>query len=181
MFDNDRKGVQIEIQFGRKISSIFLVTYLPTILMNIINQATSFFDGTIFSGDIIKVNMTCMMVLSALYISVSNSLPTTSSIKYIEIWLIFSLMYPFFIVLAQTFIQKAKSERTNAISPQILVTPTATNGTSSMNKLRRVIAVWKKMRKEDVGIFIVKFIVPAFGISFICIYFGIGLYLVGYD
>ena len=85
------------------------MTYLPTILMNIINQATNYLDGTQFSGDIIKVNMTCMMVLSALYVSVSNSLPTTSYIKYVEIWLIFSLIYPFLIVLIQTFIQKANA------------------------------------------------------------------------
>ena len=48
-------------------------------------------DGTIFN--VIQVNMTSMMVLSGLYISVSNSLPATDYVKYIQIWFIFSLVY----------------------------------------------------------------------------------------
>ena len=38
-FQNGRKGLRVEVVLERKISSIILVTYLPTILMNIINQA----------------------------------------------------------------------------------------------------------------------------------------------
>ena len=32
----------LEVVLTRKLTSIFMVTYLPTILMNIINQATNF-------------------------------------------------------------------------------------------------------------------------------------------
>lgn len=54
-FSKVQKGIQIKIKFGRRLGSIFLVTYLPTILINTINQATNYFPGTQFSGDIIKV------------------------------------------------------------------------------------------------------------------------------
>ena len=108
-YEKGEMGIQVEIKLSRKLTSIFMVTYVPTILINIFNQATNYFEGTIFSGDIIKVNLTSMMVLSALYISTSNNLPDTASIKYVEIWLLLSFIYPFFIVLTHTYIQKIKT------------------------------------------------------------------------
>merc|ERR1711893_349145 len=79
--NNASKLVRVEIKLVRDFPSIFIVTYLPTILMNIINQATNYLANPEFLEAIITVNITCMMVLSALYISVSNSLPATSTIK----------------------------------------------------------------------------------------------------
>ena len=109
-FEDGRSGLQIEITVQRQVDSIFLSTYLPTILMNSINQATNYFEDEDLFGDIIAINLTCMMVLSALYISVSGSLPATASIKYIEIWLLFNLIYPFLIVIVQTFLFLAKRQ-----------------------------------------------------------------------
>ena len=99
MFTKDLNGLKVKIQLGRDFKSIFCVTYLPTILMNIINQSTIYLDIQEFLEAIITVNVTCMMVLSALYISVSNSLPATAEIKYIDIWLLYSLIFPFIIIL----------------------------------------------------------------------------------
>ena len=67
-----RRGVQVEIKFGRKIISIFFSTYLPTLLMNIINQATSHFEGTQFEGDIIQVNFIIVIVNYSNMIAVIN-------------------------------------------------------------------------------------------------------------
>ena len=91
--------IMIEVELGRDFTSIFTITYLPTILMNIINQATNYLDNTEHLELIITVNITSLMVLSALYISVSNSLPATSDIKHVDIWLLFSLFIPFCFVL----------------------------------------------------------------------------------
>ena len=96
---NGTKLVRVEVKLVRDFPSIFIVTYLPTILMNIINQATNYLANPEFLEAIITVNITCMMVLSALYISVSNSLPATSTIKIVDVWLLFSLIFPFFIIL----------------------------------------------------------------------------------
>ena len=109
-FHTGHTGIQIQINLGREIGSILLSTYLPTILMNLINQATNYFEGEDLFGDIISINLTCIMVLSALYISVSGTLPPTPSIKYIEIWLLFNLIYPFLIILAQTCLHLAKKQ-----------------------------------------------------------------------
>ena len=51
------------------------------------------------------VNITCMMVLASVYLYVSGSLPTTSAIKPVEIWLIFNLAFPFFIILSNVILQ----------------------------------------------------------------------------
>ena len=91
--------IVIEVELGRDFTSIFTITYLPTILMNIINQATNYLDNAEHLELIITVNITSLMVLSALYISVSNSLPATSDIKHVDIWLLFSLFIPFCFVL----------------------------------------------------------------------------------
>jgi hypothetical protein len=48
------------------------------------------------------VNLTSLLVLTTLFISVSNSLPKTSYIKLIDIWLIVSLLIPFTEVILHT-------------------------------------------------------------------------------
>lgn len=46
-----------------------------------------------------QVNITVMMVLTSVYLSVSASLPSTPAIKPVEVWLLASLSYPFFIIM----------------------------------------------------------------------------------
>ena len=49
-----------------------------------------------------------MLVLSTMFVSVSGSLPVTSDIKMIEVWLIFSLLVPFVEVLLQVSSHKCR-------------------------------------------------------------------------
>ena len=53
---------------------------------------------------VVTVNVTTLLVLTTLFISVSNSLPKTSYIKMIEIYLLFSLSMPFCEVLIITLL-----------------------------------------------------------------------------
>ena len=46
-----------------------------------------------------------MMVLASVYLSVSASLPPTSDIKPVEVWLIFNLAYPFLNILTNVLLQ----------------------------------------------------------------------------
>ena len=82
-----------------------MVTYLPTILINIINQATNFIRIKDRYEVIFTVNITCMMVLASVYLSVSNSLPSTPVIKPIEVWLLYNLAYPFFVIIINVVLQ----------------------------------------------------------------------------
>ena len=54
---------------------------------------------------IYTINITCMMVLASIYLSVSASLPPTSDVKPVEIWLIFNLAYPFVTILVNVILQ----------------------------------------------------------------------------
>ena len=93
------KVLRIFIKLERSILSIIMVTYLPTILMNILNQATNYLSGESKYDLVITVNITSMMVLASIYLSVSNSLPDTPNIKPVETWLLFNLAYPFLVIL----------------------------------------------------------------------------------
>ena len=41
----DMKGITVSMKLYRNLQSVFMVTYLPTILMNIINQATNYISS----------------------------------------------------------------------------------------------------------------------------------------
>ena len=49
------------------------------------------------------VNLTVMLVLVTMFISVSEGLPKTSYIKMIDVWLVFVLIVPFLEVLVIVF------------------------------------------------------------------------------
>ena len=103
--ETSKNIVRVTMILSRKIVSIFLVTYLPTILMNLINQITNYITGDTKYDLIYTINITCMMVLSSVYLSVSASLPPTSDIKPVEVWLIFNLAYPFLTILINVLLQ----------------------------------------------------------------------------
>ena len=99
------KIVVVKFVMSRKFGSIFMVTFLPTILMNIVNQATNYISGEDKFTMIYTVNMTCMMVLASVYLSVSASLPSTAEIKPVEVWLLFNLAYPLLVIIVNVLLQ----------------------------------------------------------------------------
>ena len=50
-----------------------------------------------------------MLVLTTMFINVSNNLPKTSYVKMIDIWLIFNLLLPFIEVLVHTYMDSLRS------------------------------------------------------------------------
>ena len=95
----------LSVVLQTNLLSILLVTYLPTFLMNFINQVTVYVSGPHQYDLIVTVNVTCMMVLTSVYLSVANSLPSTPSIKPVEVWLLFNLFYPVLVIVAQIAIE----------------------------------------------------------------------------
>ena len=61
----------------------------------------------------VTVNLTSLLVLVTLFISVSDSLPRTSYVKLIDIWLIFNLLVPFIDVLLHTIIDALRTNCSN--------------------------------------------------------------------
>ena len=74
---------------NRRIINEVLTTYLPTVLILFIVYATTFFKPFYFEA-VVTVNLTSLLVLTTLFISVSKSLPPTAYVKMIDIWLIFA-------------------------------------------------------------------------------------------
>ena len=103
--ESRERNYAIVLHMKRSIISILMVTYLPTVLMNIINQAVVYIQVDNKYELIITVNITCMMVLSSVYLSVSSSLPSTPSIKPVEWWLLFNLIYPFLVIITNVISQ----------------------------------------------------------------------------
>ena len=90
---------KVTVMLKRNIFSVIIVSFLPPLLMNIINQASVYLKGESKYDLIITVNITIMMVLASIYLSVSTSLPDTPNIKPVETWLLFNLAYPFLVIL----------------------------------------------------------------------------------
>ena len=165
-YEINRTELVLEIQLGRDFTSIFLVTYLPTMIINIINQATNYLDNQNFLEAIITVNITSLMVLSALYISVSSSLPATSGIKNIDVWLLFSLIFPFLIILFNIVIFLHNKR----MLAKRLMEPVGTHGNKHFTSGRRL------------GVSLLSatiyYVLPFIYVSFIVVYFIVGLYFV---
>ena len=104
-----RKGVSMEIKFKRKIMSEMMTTYLPSILLMMITFATTFFKPFFFEAAL-SVNLTTMLVMTTIFISKMESLPPTSDIKMIDIWLIFCQLVPFAQVVLLTAIEYLREE-----------------------------------------------------------------------
>ena len=88
------------IVLKRKVATELLTTYLPTILLLLITFTTTFFDKDLF-GDAIAVNLTIMLVMTTIFVSVMEQMPMTSYPKMIDIWLIICQLVPFIEVKTQ--------------------------------------------------------------------------------
>merc|ERR1712020_604906 len=65
-----KTGVRISVTLGRRLLGVFLTVYFPTVLLNLIGHATNFFKPFFFEA-VVTVNLTCMLVLTTMFINVS--------------------------------------------------------------------------------------------------------------
>ena len=60
--------------------------------------------------------MTTMLVITTMFINVSNNLPKTAYIKMINVWLLFNLTKPFVDILVTTYIDSLKTDEGREIN-----------------------------------------------------------------
>ena len=77
-FDRGKHGIRVKIVMKRKITSEMMTTYFPTVLLTAITFATTFFKPFFFEAAL-SVNLTTMLVMTTIFISKMESLPTTSA------------------------------------------------------------------------------------------------------
>ena len=90
----EKEGVIMRIVMKRKITTEMMTTYFPSILLTMITFATTFFKPFFFEAAL-SVNLTTMLVMTTIFISKMEVLPSTSDIKMIDIWLVLCQMVPF--------------------------------------------------------------------------------------
>ena len=95
------EGLKMSISMRRKMTSELMTTYFPSLLLTAITFATTFFKPFFFEAAL-SVNLTTMLVMTTIFISKMESLPPTSDIKMIDIWLILCQMVPFSEVILLT-------------------------------------------------------------------------------
>ncbi|XP_063603694.1 glutamate-gated chloride channel alpha-like [Penaeus indicus] len=96
-------SISVYVRFQRRYVFYLLTLYIPSTLLIFIAYATFFFNPQDFNSRIV-VALTSLLVLSSLYTQTSNSLPKTSYFKLVDIWLFFSIVMIFIVVLLQTLI-----------------------------------------------------------------------------
>ena len=110
IFNNSKHGISMAIVMKRKITSELMTTYFPSILLTAITFATTFFKPFFFEAAL-SVNLTTMLVMTTIFISKMESLPPTSDIKMIDIWLILCQMVPFAEVILLTAMEYNREDK----------------------------------------------------------------------
>ena len=110
-----RNMIFVDVFLGRKLLSIIMTVFVPSLILNFVGHASNFFKEFFFEA-IISVNVTTMLVITTMFINVSNNLPKTAYIKMIDIWLLFNLTKPFVDILVTTYIDSLKSDESREIN-----------------------------------------------------------------
>ena len=109
LFDCGTNQLSVQLVMKRKILSEIMTTYFPSFLLLAITFATTFFKPFFFEAAL-SVNLTTMLVMTTIFISKMESLPPTSDIKMIDIWLILCQLVPFAQVVLLTAMEYIREE-----------------------------------------------------------------------
>ena len=101
---NLQMGVKMTIVLKRKVLNEMMTTYLPSLLLMLITYATTYFKPYFFEAAL-SVNLTTMLVMTTIFMTVMQMLPATAYIKMIDIFLIFGQLYPFAEVVLLTMME----------------------------------------------------------------------------
>ena len=104
MISTKNGGVKMTIVLKRKIMNEMMTTYLPSVLLILITYSTTFFKSYFFEAAL-SVNLTTMLVMTTIFMTVMQMLPATAYIKMIDIFLIFGQLYPFSEVVLLTIME----------------------------------------------------------------------------
>ena len=105
----------MQIVFKRRLTNEILTTYLPTVLLLLIVFSTTKFKPFFFEAALM-VNLTVMLVITTLFISVMEKLPSTSYIRMVDIWLIFGQLIPFAEVVLITFQETYRNDEVQKVN-----------------------------------------------------------------
>ena len=108
------QDIELHLFLGRRLLSIFLTNIVPTITINCIGHTANYFKEFFFEA-IISLNVTVMLMLTTMFISISNNLPKTAYIKMMDAWLLFNLSKPFIDIILQTYMEYLRVDDTDRV------------------------------------------------------------------
>ena len=111
-YNENQDGLRVSIVLKRKFVSELMTTYFPSFLLLAITFSTTFFKPFFFEAAL-GVNLTTMLVMTTIFISKMESLPPTSDIKMIDLWLVFCQMIPFAEVVLLTAMEYQRTAEEN--------------------------------------------------------------------
>ena len=132
-----------------------------------------------------QVNVTTLLVLTSLFIGISNSLPRTAYVKMIDIWSIVNLMVPFFAIITQTYLNQLYNDINDKDDAEFFhVSNTLGRRSNNVSNRTTMATILKKQERRTrlklhikIMKVIVRFVLPGFYISFCIIYALIGMNL----
>ena len=142
----------MEVLLQRLYQHHLFNTYVPTLCLMLICQATLYFKKEHFKTNV-PVTITTMLVMYTLYMAVSNKLPPTSYIKFIDVWLIFGLTLPFTVFILHVLIEHIPQRHEDEAREAALV------------------------RTKAALVFVARFIFPLIILTFGVTYFSIAVYM----
>ncbi len=96
--NHGKNEIGLQMHLERRYGIFMATIFLPTICLIMVAELTLFVNQAHFEATIM-VSLTSMLVMYTLYQSVSNSLPATSYLKMIDIWLLVGLLLPFVVFM----------------------------------------------------------------------------------
>ena len=103
--------IHMRIVFKRSISIDTVNTFLRSMILILLSYMTTYFKLPKSFDIAIAVNLSVMLTMTTLLISVLNKLPPTPYIKWLEFWLIFAQFVPFINTLLITITQALDDSR----------------------------------------------------------------------
>lgn len=95
------------IRLGREPSNQITTIYLPTAMICAIAFCTNFYQNEYFEAAVV-VNLTSLLCILSLFVSVNSSLPKTAGLKLVDLWFIVSMFVPFIEVFLLTIMEKIR-------------------------------------------------------------------------
>ena len=128
------RGVRMTIVLKRKIMNEMMTTYLPAVLLILITYSTTFFKPYFFEAAL-SVNLTTMLVMTTIFMTVMQMLPATAYVKMIDIFLIFGQLYPFAEVVLLTIMEYNREGDGSGEEKHALDDEKKTDETNKMEKV----------------------------------------------
>ena len=103
-------GIMMTVTLKRKISKEILTTYVPTCLLMMITLSTIFIKPFYFEAAL-GTNLTTMLMMTTIFMTVMAELPSTAYVKHVDLWLIGCQLVPFLEVLLLITIEALREQK----------------------------------------------------------------------